>query len=309
MWPVMFGTAYSKAHCSAWPRVFGLLRVTGVVSCIGLTVLGCLLSTAKAKFDESLVHFGEQLSALTQTKMQSTESHLHINGLQVHRITASTPLDVRETLNRLQSFCSERGGLETPAALLKSAQARSVHPGAAAPGGIYRHESERGGVIACIDTQRPLGISELTTRLRAFVKTGNLSAVGSLRYVLARREKSVTSLLVLWTEGEASLLRMFPKTGDVPGDDVPDVPRPELATRVLSANDDAASYSLTTYESTATSPRFVIDWYKAQLQQRGWRVTSSKFPSTLVAQRRSRMLVIRSAPIGTGSVATTVAEL
>jgi len=305
----MFGKVYSSAHCSTWLRVFGLLRATGVVICISLTLLGCLFSSAKAKVGESLVHFGEQLSALTRAEAHSTESRLHINGLEVHRFTASTSLDVKETLNRLQTFCSEHGGLETPNALPKSAPVNSIQPHAAALGGTYRFESERAGVLACIDTQRPLGVSELTTRLQQFVKTGNLSAIGSLRYVLARREKSVTSLLVLWTGGDASLLQMFPKTGDAPGYDVPDVPRPRQATRVFSANEDGAPYSLTTYQAPATSPASDIEWYKAQLQQRGWHVTGSKRPSILTAQRGSRVLVISSTSIGTGSVATTIAEL
>jgi len=250
--------------------------------CISLILLGCLLSTAKAKIGESLVHFGEQLSALTQARAHSTESRLHINGLEIHRVTASTSLDVKETLNRLQAFCGQHGGIEAPAALLKSAPVNSIQPNAATIGGTYRHESERAGVLACIDTQRPLGVSELTGRLQQFVQTGNLSAIGSLRYVLARREKSVTSLLVLWTEGDAPLLQMFPKTGDAPGDDIPDVPRPRQATRVFSANEDGAPYSLTTYQAPATSPASGIEWYKAQLQQRGWHVTGSTKPSIIL---------------------------
>ena len=280
-----------------------------MVICISLTLLGCLLSTAKAKVGESLVYFGEQLSALTHAKAHSTESRLHINGLEVHRITASTPLDVKETLNRLQGFCSEHGGLVAPDKLLKSAAVKSIQPHNTALGGSYRHESEHAGVLACIDTQRPLGVSELTARLQEFVTTGNLSAIGSLRYVLARREKSVTSLLVLWTEGDAPLLQMFPKTGDAPGYDVPGIPRPDHASRVFSANEDDAPYSLTTYQSLATSPASAIEWYKSQLQQRGWRITGSQQPSTLIAQRGPRIVLISSTPMGTGSLATTIAEL
>jgi hypothetical protein len=309
MWPVMFGTAYSKARCSARPAMFGLLRATGMVVCVSLTLLGCLLATANAKVGESMVHFGEQLAELTQAKTRSAEGLLHINGLEIHRITASTPLDVKEALNRLQNFCGEHGGLETPTALLKSTQVKSIQPGAAARGGTYRHESEHAGVIACIDTQRPLGVAELATRLQEFVNTGNLSVIGSLRYVLARREKSVTSLLVLWTAGDAPVLRMFPKTGDAPGYDVPDVPRPAQATRVFSASEDGVSYSVTTYQSSADSAASAIAWYKPQLQQRGWRVTGSKQPSTLIAQRGSRIVVISSTLMNAGSVAITIAEL
>jgi hypothetical protein len=255
------------------------------------------------------VHFGEQLSALTHAKANSTESRLQINGLDVRRINAVTPFGVNETLNRLQYFCTDHGGLTAPDALLQSAPVKSIRSQTAALGGTYRHETEHAGVLACIDTQRPLGLAELTARLQAFVKTGNLSTIGSLRYVLARREKSVTSMLVLWTEGDALLLQMFPKSGDTPGRDVPDFPRPEHARRVFSATEDGARYSLTTYQLSATSPASAVEWYKAQLPQHGWRVTGSKRPSILIAQRGPRLVVISSTTMGAGSISTTIAEL
>jgi hypothetical protein len=70
-----------------------------------------------------------------------------------------------------------------------------------------------------------LSVSDLTSRLQDFAKTGDLSAVGELRYVLAHRVDGKTAVLTMWTEGPTPLLKMFPTSGDAPGRDPQEVPR------------------------------------------------------------------------------------
>lgn len=174
--------------------------------------------------------------------------------------------------------------------------------------GMYRYESKSEGVLACIDTERPLGLVELSRSLQAFAKTGDSSAVGQLRYVLARRDGAVTSLLVLWTDGSAPLLTMFPKAGDAPGRDVSDVPRPKDSARLLSASDLGAPYSITVYRSEKVSPVVVYDWYVKTLTERGWRVTEAKTGS-LIARRGARTIFVRTTTVASGGTTTSILEL
>jgi hypothetical protein len=291
------------------PAVVGLLRATALGILVIVVAIASCLSSAEAHLGESLIAFGDELSKWTSGKLDSKEGRLAINGLTVHRVTASTPLSIKEALDRLGRVCSERGGIENSASLLSSERADASSKLPAPLDGTYRREGKNEGVLACIDTERPLGLTELTRRLRGFGQTGNLSAVGKLRYVLARRQGSVTSLLVLWTDDDAPLLKMFPKTGDAPGSDLPDVPRPDRAERLLSAAEQGSPYSISIYRSRERSPLAVRDRYVKQLQEQGWRVTVTASGSGLTAHRGTRTLGIRVAPSASESTTTSIVEL
>ena len=289
--------------------MLGIVRVILVSIAIAGVVLGGCLSSAHARLGESLVGFGEELAKWTHAKRDSREGLLSVNGLEVHRMTASTSLSVRDALDRLQGVCKARGGIETSTALLR---AQRVDPKKRFPGvlnGSFRRDSDNEGVLACIDTDKPLGISELAPRLRQFAQTGDLSEVGKLRYVLARREGTVTSLMVLWTEGNAPLLKMFPKTGDAPGNDMTDVPRPDRSERLLSATELSAPYGIAVYRSLGLLPSALRDSYSAKLKELGWHIAKSANTNSFAARRGTRTIVVHLAPTASGQVTTSITEL
>ena len=287
-------------------KLLGLLRALLLM----MVVLGATLTVsyrqAKAHLGESLLAFGDELSAWTSGKLDSKVGHVSVNGVLVHRVTASTNLPLAEVLDRLQDVCASRSGVANTQSLLKApVRARAKQ---SLLGGIYRHEGKSEGVLACIDSQRPLGVVELSRRLERFASSGDLSAIGNLRYVLARTDGDSTSLLVLWTDGAAPLLKMFPKVGDAAGRDVPDVPRPEDSTRLLSAFDLSAPYSIAVYRSRGTSPPVIQTSYEKRLTGQGWRVFKSK-DNSLVAQRGTRKIVIHTMTVTSGSTTTSILEL
>lgn len=286
---------------------FGFLRAMVLAGLILAITISVSLRRADAHLGESLIAFGDQLSAFTGGRLQSKEGHLSINGVLLHRVTASTPLSIEETLDRLTRVCAENGGVEGAEKLLAKTSTENRASTRTLLQGVYRHETSGQGVLACIDTGRPLALKELTERLGTLTKTGDLSALGHLRYVLAKREGEVTSLLVLWTDGSAPVLRMFPKTGDAPGRDVPDVPRPEKARRLLSAADLGAPYSITVYRSSS-SPEALQRWYVEALAKGAWRVTEVN-ASTLVARRGERHIVVRTRLAREGQTTASIVEL
>lgn len=276
---------------------------------IGLTVLAVSASItfrgAKARVHESLIAFGDLLSSWSNAKLDSRIGHLSINGVLVHHVTVSTPLGIDDALDRLEHICEERGGLEVPESLSKASSPGSerglLH-------GVYRNVGKDLGLLACIETGRRLGVAELTRRLEQFVKTGDLSSIGQLRYVLARRGGDVTSLLVLWTDGSVPLSKMFPKTGDAPGRDVPDVPRPRDSDRLLSATNQAVPYGITVYRVRATHETSIQDWYSKTLNEQGWRVVARKGGS-LVARRGERVILVHTKNAAFGNGMASIVEL
>jgi hypothetical protein len=289
--------------------MLAVARALLVGSLIVGAVLGVSLSRAEAHFAESLTGFGEELAKWTMAKPTSTVAHFSVNGLEMHRMTASTSLSIKDTLDRLQRVCRERGGIETSAALLEARKPYRTSRLSGTLEGTYRHDGDHDGVLACIDTGAPLGITELARRLQEFAATGDLSTIGKLRFVLAQRQGSVTSVLVIWTENNANLLKMFPKVGDAPGCDVPDVPRPEEAERLLAASDLDAPYRITVYRSIGRSPDSLRDWYEARLTERGWLVAKQTSGNTVAAHRGGRTVVIHVGLAASGQTLTTMAEL
>ena len=268
-------------------------------------VVGLTLRDAKAQLYESLIAFGDQLSSWSNGKLDSKTGHLWINGVLVHKVSASTPLGINDAFDRLERICTEHGGLDVPETLLKSAPSKGKR---SLLRGVYREGGQNQGVLACIDTGRPLSVAEVTRRLQQFAKTGDLSSVGQLRYVMARRDGSATSLLILWTDGKVPLLEMFPKTGDAPGRDVAGVPRPEGSRRLLSTSYDGLPYTVTVYRSPDEVRIPIVKWYTRNLGNAGWRVVTAK-DGSLVARRGARTILIRATLHADEPATTSIIEL
>jgi len=302
----MLSVRNSKRNCRK-ARLFGFARALFLILLVLAATLAVTFGKAEAHLGESLIAFGDELSAWTGGKVDSRVGHLSLNGLRIHRVTASTTLPVAAALDRLQQVCTSRGGIENAQAMLLGANPKLEEARKGLLSGIYRHESKSGAVLTCIDTERSLSVFELSERLQRFVKSGDLSDLGKLRYVLARRDGAVTSLLVLWTDGSAQILKMFPKVGDAPGRDVPDVPRPENADRLLSASDLDAPYSVTVYRSRERSSAAVQNKYVKTLGELGWCIAQPRAGS-FVARRGARSVLIRTATLA-ASTTTSIVEL
>ncbi len=188
------------------------------VSLLALLVLGCL-RVAHARAGEALIDFGRQFASLTASHSATPTRALTINNLRLRLVSANTPLDMHEAMNRLHGWCNVKSGVLTPESV---ANRLKVEPSRESPGlldGVYRYETKSTGVIACIDTGGKLVLDDLTARLSRFAKAGDLASLGQLRYAMFRRSTGSTSVLALWTEGTASIFDMFPATGDAPGTD------------------------------------------------------------------------------------------
>ena len=145
-------------------------------------------------------------------------------------------------------------------------------------------------------------------RLADFGKTGRLSSLGQFRYALARRHEGSTTLLLLWTEGDAKLAELFPKTGDAPGRDLPDLPRPKGGQRLLSAFEQGMPFGFVTYHLDGKTGKTVVGGYMALLAASGWN-HSRLDHDTFLAEKSGRRVLVRVGERGAGRVVVSLSDL
>lgn len=296
-----------RSRLRVWRRfAFGVARVTLLFAFLSVLSILVWVKSAKAKVSEALAGFGHQLAGLHATTLHSNPRLLTVNGVTLHVVSASSRLGVSEVMNGLEALCRPNAGVSVPPEIPKKLRA----PHDTTPvGGILRKESENEGLIACLDPGRPLSLDELALRLKRFSETGNLGDVGELRYALVRKSDEGASALVLWTEGDVLLRGMFPATGDAPGSDPKNIPRPEGARRLFSGAEHGAPYSATLYEGGKLAEKELFDWYVARLSGAGFVVRPDPERRELVAERDGRVVVIRTSRTALGKTVASVAEL
>ena len=281
-------------------RTGSFVRALAAIAFVAVLALLLAFRSAKAAAAEGLLGFGGELMQWTQVHPHSGPRTLSVNGIQVHLMTISTPLSVSDTLEHLHALCRQRGGIQVPPEL-----ARATHP--VIEGTVSRVFS-REGVLACLDTGGPLDIEALTQRLGRVVETGDLSRLGDLCYVLARRDGDATSALILWTEGSTPLRAAFPASGDAPGVDPEGCPRRTGSRRLLSAREHGEPYSTTIYAMDSGDSGEVERWYETALAGGGWHVRHVN-GAALLAERGRQRLLVRTQRAKSGHVTATVLEL
>jgi hypothetical protein len=245
--------------------------------------LGCMLAAlctlailalgldARARAHELMQDAGSVMLGYADTDHFDPARTLVLNGTPLHLRSGSTADSVSALLDIFHQRCKRVGaGLGQLAAPGALSAREALH--VPALDGVLRLNDERGGYVACLDLRASsLTITELRARVRAFIATGDAGAVGDVRLLWARRQGQHTSYVALWSEGRLPLQEMFPTSGDAPGRDAPDLPRPRGARRTLSAWQQDAQPLLVSYglpeAVTAVAPR-----YRAELAALGFRV-------------------------------------
>jgi hypothetical protein len=118
----------------------------------------------------------------------------------------------------------------------------------------------------------------------AFQQTGDLSNIGNLRYVYAQKMKSGrTSIRTVWTDGHFNFYAVMPqdKTGDAPGSDAANVPRPDHARRIFTAEAANDQYAARYYE-TDDEAADALAAYDHKMDALGWEMitTDDSAPTT-----------------------------
>ncbi len=232
-------------------RVMGIVRVALYV-CFAVTVV-CLvvLRSAWADFKESTLKVGRELSQLEG--LTGDKYRVRLNGESV--FISSTVVDepVNSILDRVERACRSRAGAlpeawkQVPESMKRD---QGISETDAAALGVMRKQIESEGEVACLAQPQGRDFSAMVQQIREALQTGDLSRVGHLRYVYARKTKTGRShVIVAWTEGAFNVFHIVPPKGGEPaGTDSANVPRPEGATRILTAEIDGAPHAVRVYD-------------------------------------------------------------
>ena len=260
-------------------RLRGTLRAAAFLATANLAFSALMLPQARAAAEEAAKQSGLELLKQIGPALVGEPEVALLNGQRMSLASKLTPLSVSQVIERFSQHCRENsGGLagEIEALPRGTAALQQLPEALRDPSRWLSSETiaqdGKVGQIACVARKNSGGgLSGLVERVLAFTESGDLAELGDARYVVARRDDASgqTHVLAMWTEGKFNIPEMFASSGDAPGTDSRDVPRPPDARRVLSAEMAHRSYALRMYD-TQLSHAEVLAYYEQQLEPRGF---------------------------------------
>jgi hypothetical protein len=249
----------------------GLLRAFAYVSVIGAVATGVQLRAARAEVQDRTVMLGREMLQLAEAT-QHDVSHVSINGQSVFvgsSIGTGTPAEV---LDRYEGYCKANAA-QVPEAwrALAGKTDNDSEKAGLFNAGVLRGGDEEEGTVVCF-TRSPESKASVIEALTAFGETGELSAIGNLRYVYTKKsELGNTVVLTAWTDSKFNLADLIPEEGkDVPGGDFAEIPRLPDAHRIISTRIEGTPYGVNVYRTTSMAPDKVAKFYDVELTSNGW---------------------------------------
>lgn len=265
-----------EPSAAARPRrrlnVIGVLRVMVYASAVCLAISALAARSAYGDLKESSLVIGRELSQFGDLLGKS--QRLRLNGEQVFVASALTDQTVKQVIDRFDATCREHaGGLVEEFENLPEAVKKQLpdHLQGTEGVGIMRQANDLEGSISCLSQDGKQGSRGLMRHMDEFVATGDLAAIGKLRYVYARRTPAgKTHVVAVWTDGSFRVRNLVPMDGsEPPGSDPADTPRPDGAVRLLSAEVEGAPYGVHIYEVPRKSEA-VLQGFEQEMPKRGW---------------------------------------
>jgi hypothetical protein len=251
----------------------GMLRVFAFGLVIAFVCAGLRVRFARAEVIDNGIVVGRQMAELVNAAHEDV-AHLSMNGQSVMVASQLTKDSPEAVLGRYEQLCRDQAShsFEEWRALLSAADADSTDlaPNAEVPAtGIIRGGTRDEGTVMCF-VRSAQSKPTLRESLDAFVQTGEMAALGQLRYAYAKRTPNGrTYVLAAWTSEKFNLKEMVPETGDALGEDFEALSRPADSRRIFSIRLAGAPYGINVYESDVP-PAVLGDAYDATLLRDGW---------------------------------------
>jgi hypothetical protein len=291
-----------------------VMRVLAYVSVVGIAGGALAARSAYGSVKQSALELGSELGKLGDI---GAKTPIILNGHAIH-VGSSIfhGRSVSETLDRAEALCHSgsvpvdddalrQAAADTGGALVDSENERPAMA-------LMRHEDNGRGVVVCFAAPEgqlpPMGIKARAGRVMKFLRTGNLDALGRLRYLWARpTDSGGTHLVRVWTDEPFNLYSMTAKNGqDTPGSDPVDVPRPPESVRMLTATVKTTAYAVRIYE-TQLAPSGVAEAYDSMMPKRNWKRMSWKGNSR--TYQRGDMTVFVSPAVDKGRVLVSLLHM
>lgn len=251
-------------------HVRGLLRAGAYVALVSVTIGAFQLRNAHADVKDRTVTLGRQMLQLANAT-QHDVNRLTINGQTMYVASSVSNDSADAVLARYQGDCQKSaaqpvGEWRELARAGESAKTASNWM----PDGVMRGGDGREGTVVCF-TKGESSKPSIREAFTSFAETGELGALGNLRYVYARTsDRGTTTVLTAWTDDKFSLAGLVPAEGvDAAGSDFAGLPRPQTANRVMSANVEGTPFGFNVYRSKQ-GPEKVVAFYDDEMGKRGW---------------------------------------
>lgn len=258
----------------------GLVRLIGFLTVVGLVSAGFSLRAARAEVASKSVQVGRQMTALADSVDDKSEvSKIVLNGQPVYMASSLTKDSPEAVLARYEKHCDENRAQSTElwkelaAGNAKEHKVDTASPGAqmAESGGTLRGGDRNEGTIMCF-VRAPESQPTLKEALKTLSETGELNAVGQVRYAYARRgEDGGAHVLAVWTTEKFNVKEFLPEgERDVPGSDFAQLPRPQDSTRIFSIQMEGTPYGVNVYQSKDSTPEKTVAVFDQKLVAEGW---------------------------------------
>jgi hypothetical protein len=268
----------------AYRKIAPFARLTLFIASCMAVLMYVDYRSARASVVERLLGFTQRMAPfLDDGRSTERPREIHVNGMRLWAAAGHTdqpPSAVRRFYADRYAGRGSAVDLLTQKLKEKNILPPSVTPLSQASFG----DDERGG-LAAIDMGQVTDLRAIAERLLR-IKDGKLGEIGSLRYVYWEKLGSGgTRFLTVWTDDKTDLNQLLPgPDGDVPGRDVPNVPRYPGTHRILSADERGALGQMAVYAG-AGSPELAYDFYLARLHTLGWQLDDT---FTNIAARQGR---------------------
>lgn len=253
------------------------LRKTARVMAYTLVVSGVVgavsIHKARAAFEEQSLGLGADLMSIAP--LLEDAHTFSFNGQQAHVSATKTSDSLGRTLDLLEQNCRENGGnnvdtwktVPTAEEMQKSGKPFTEIP-------ILRHETEKSGVVICfVKGSKRDESASIQDRMQAFTDTGDIGAIGKIRYAYAATNKHGTSVITVWTDDSFNVLALQPKDdGDTTGKDPAVLPRPADANRFMTIEADARAGLESFGYASHKNAKDAAAAYDDDMKKAGWKV-------------------------------------
>lgn len=253
------------------PKLRGVLRLLGYLTVLGAASGAWLLHSAHAELGERALMVGRELHQMRGNELGITR--LTVNGARMGLSSVSTSQSVNDVVERFARACQEAAPDIQQG--IREAKAHGARlPDAQSFGVLRSVPGEKEGTAACFASPKRDGLRGLLARLEQAMDDEDLSALGQVRYVYAKRtdDGRRTHVITTWSEGSLKLGTMFPDRGDAPGEDLVKGVRPPQSRRLLSAYGDDRKLHMVVYEAESSKePAALLGSYQDALVVQGYR--------------------------------------
>lgn len=250
----------------------GWFRVIGYCAALSLFTGAFQIRHARAEVADQSVAIGRQLLSVVETT-KSEMTKISLNGETIYAGNSVSNEAPATVLSRYAEFCEKNSAQNVDEwKKLATEDVKDVVPTGHGATVTRGGDGSEEGTVLCF-TRSEKSKASLSDALSNFAQTGELGAIGALRYVYARKtEKGGTHILSAWTLDSFNMKKLAPEgTADVRGQDFDNLPlaRPENSQRILSSRVEGMPYGINVYESDQEPAAVAADFDKKLISQ-GW---------------------------------------